>query len=62
MPQGSVINPVFFNVMVNDMFQGVGLRVTCSLFADDGAHYEKDADSVEIGGEVGGKMGISVNS
>lgn len=41
MPQGSVISPVLFIVMVNDMFQDVGAGYGLSLFADDGAIWKR---------------------
>ena len=36
-PQGSVISPTFFNILINDMFHGLPNGVHHSLFADDGA-------------------------
>lgn len=40
-PQGSVISPVLFNVMINDMFSDLSLGTGKSLFADDGAIWVK---------------------
>lgn len=40
-PQGSVISPVLFNVMINDMFDDVGRGFGLSLFADDGAIWKR---------------------
>lgn len=40
-PQGSVISPVLFNIMVNDMLDDVGVGFGRSLFADDGAVWKK---------------------
>ena len=36
-PQGSVISPILFAVMINDMFDEVGSDIHYSLYADDGA-------------------------
>lgn len=36
-PQGSVCSPVLFNLMINDVFEGVESTVGKSLYADDGA-------------------------
>lgn len=40
-PQGSVISPVLFNIMVNNMFDEVGSGFQKSLFADDGALWKR---------------------
>lgn len=40
-PQGSVISPVLFNVMINDIFDQVGTGFGKSLFADDGAIWKR---------------------
>ena len=40
-PQGSVISPVLFNVMINYIFQQVPSSFGKSLFADDGAIWKK---------------------
>lgn len=40
-PQGSIISPVLFNVMVNDMFDDVGEGFGRSLFADDRAVWKR---------------------
>lgn len=36
-PQGSVISPVLFNIMINEIFSNIGRGMGQSLFADDGA-------------------------
>ncbi|XP_060782170.1 uncharacterized protein LOC132889552 isoform X2 [Neoarius graeffei] len=40
-PQGSVISPVLFNVMINDIFLDLNQGTGRSLFADDGALWVK---------------------
>ena len=39
--QGSVISPVLFNIMINDIFCRVGNGFGVSLFADDGAIWKR---------------------
>jgi len=36
-PQGSVCSPILFNIMINDVFDGVNQRINRALYADDGA-------------------------
>ena len=36
-PQGSIISPTLFNIMVDDLFEGVSPKISTSKFADDGA-------------------------
>ncbi len=40
-PQGSVISPVLFNMMINDIFSKLEGSFGLSLFADDGAVWKK---------------------
>ena len=40
-PQGSVISPVLFNIMINDIFCKVEGAFGLSLFADDGAIWKR---------------------
>ena len=40
-PQGSVISPVLFNVMVNDIFKDIGSGFGFALFADDGTVWKR---------------------
>ena len=39
--QGSVVSPILFNIMMNDMFQDVGPGFGLSLFADDGVLWKR---------------------
>ena len=36
-PQGSIISPLLFSTMINDVFEDIGNGMGRSLFADDGA-------------------------
>ena len=36
-PQGSVVSPTLFSIMINDIFVNVTVDMRRSLFADDGA-------------------------
>ena len=36
-PQGSVCSPILFNIMINDVFDGVSQDISRALYADDGA-------------------------
>lgn len=40
-PQGSVISPVLFNIMVNEIFRSVSPDIELSLYADDGALWRR---------------------
>ena len=40
-PQGSVISPILFNIMINDIFANIGGGFGLSLFADDGAIWKR---------------------
>lgn len=40
-PQGSVISPVLFNIMINDILMNIGRGFGQSLFADDGAIWKR---------------------
>uniref|UniRef100_A0A3Q2ZQ74 Reverse transcriptase domain-containing protein n=1 Tax=Kryptolebias marmoratus TaxID=37003 RepID=A0A3Q2ZQ74_KRYMA len=40
-PQGSIISPVLFSIMINDVFKDLGQDMGCSLFADDGAVWKR---------------------
>lgn len=35
-PQGSIVSPLIFYIMINDVFAEVESRIGFSLFADDG--------------------------
>ncbi len=40
-PQGSVISPTSFSVMINDIFESLSSGMGKSLFADDGAMWKR---------------------
>lgn len=43
-PQGSVVSPLLFNIMINDLAEDilVGSKVSVGLFADDGVIYKRN--------------------
>ena len=55
-PQGSVISPVLFNVMINDIFQDVGPGFGMSLFADDGAVWKRGRDIKHVSKRMQGAL------
>lgn len=40
-PQGSVISPILFNLMINNIFYSIESGVGRSLYADDGALWKR---------------------
>lgn len=40
-PQGSVISPTLFSVMINDIYGNIQVDMGRSLFADDGAIWKR---------------------
>lgn len=51
-PQGSVITPVLFNIMINDMFDTVEGGFMKSLFADDGALWKSGRNLKYLFGQM----------
>ncbi len=47
-PQGSVISPVLFNVMINGIFMNLDRRVGSALYADDGAIWVRGRDPIGV--------------
>ncbi|XP_059831098.1 uncharacterized protein LOC132396952 [Hypanus sabinus] len=60
--QGSVISPVFFNVMINNNFEQVGTGFGKSLFADDGAIWKRGRNIKYILKQLQGSRAISTAS
>ncbi len=40
-PQGSVISPILFNIMINDIFDGINRDINKALYADDGVLWKR---------------------
>ncbi len=40
-PQGSAISPVFFNIMINNVFEGIHPEISTALYADDGVMWKR---------------------
>ena len=51
-PQGSVISPLLFLIMINDVFAKVPADIGRSLFADDGALWKRGRNLEHIIGKV----------
>lgn len=51
-PQGSVISPVLFNIMINDIFHQVPSSFGKSLFADDGAVWKRGRNVTHLFGQM----------
>uniref|UniRef100_A0A8C6S2Z8 Reverse transcriptase domain-containing protein n=1 Tax=Neogobius melanostomus TaxID=47308 RepID=A0A8C6S2Z8_9GOBI len=55
-PQGSVISPLLFIIMINDVFGAVSGSVGRSLFADDGAVWSRGRNVEYLGTKVQGAI------
>ncbi len=40
-PQGSIVSPLLFSIMINDVFEDLDNGLGLSLFADDGAIWKR---------------------
>ena len=47
-PQGSVISPVLFNIMINGIFMNLDRRICLSLYADDRAIWIRGRDNASV--------------
>lgn len=47
-PQGSVISPILFNIMINDIFENIGVAIQSSVYADDGAIWKKEKNPPHV--------------
>ncbi len=56
-PQGSVISPVLFNVMINNIFMNLDRRVGSALYADDGAIWVRGRDPICVISKIKEAMG-----
>jgi len=51
-PQGSIISPTLFNIMIDDLFKEVSLKISTSKFADDGAMWIRNRSVARIRTEL----------
>lgn len=47
-PQWSVVSPILFNIMINDIFDNLGYDVECALYADDGAIWKRGRNVSQV--------------
>ena len=55
-PQGSVISPVLFDILVNGMFNKVGKGFGFSLFGDDGATWKRGRNLPYLFNQIQGAL------
>lgn len=51
-PQGSIVSPLLFSIMINDVFMGLENGMGLSLFADDGAIWKRGRNLKFIMGKI----------
>lgn len=51
-PQGSVISPLLFSIMINDIYRQIASDIGKSLFADDGAIWKRGRNINYVVGKV----------
>lgn len=55
-PQGSVINPLLFSIVINDVFSPVHYDIGGSLFADDGALWKRGKNVSHVKQKIHGDL------
>lgn len=55
-PQGSVVSPLLFIIMINNIFLKIPVDIGRSLFADDGALWKRGRNMDYVVGKVQGAV------